>query len=415
MFGSLNNKNVAKQHRYDVSDLLQLDDFAFCEVWRNMPPEQRAAIPQAERNECYARYRLLTPHVDKSIDRMRREDERKQAQQLPQNNERRLRLTPIGELLAQPEEQSQWLVNGLLLVGGLSVLSARPKVGKSTLMRSLAADVACGHNFLGRATVKGLVFILDLEGKRGETVSALRRLGITAADPIKVFCGSAPEGAFDDLRAAALKENPSLIIVDPLQRLARVRDLNDYATVSNAFDPFIALARDTGAHVLLLHHQGRGGRDGVDSPMGSTAIAGSVDTILTMKRRVCGTRTLATVQRYGSDMEETVVTIDVCGHAALGGLMLEHEQQEAEGRILAYLAEHPDAEQADIREGVEGRWAVVRAALTALVKDARVSRTGTGKKGDPFKYSGSASSLEPREPENQNLVPPRQSVDEVVF
>jgi len=326
---------------------------------------------------------------------------------MPTTSDRRAKftLTPIGELLAEPQETIRWLVDGLLPAGGISVLAARPKAGKSTLARELAVRVACGGQFLGRATTTGAVFILDLEGKRGESINALRRMGVTAADPIKVFFGTAPEGALDDLRAAALAEHPALIEVDTMQRLARVPDLNDYARVTLALDPFIALARDAGAHVMLLHHQGRGGRGGVDSPMGSTAIAGSVDTILTMRRCKDDTRTLSSVQRYGTDMDETVLTLDSTGHLATAGLAREHEQREAEGRILHFLTEHAGADQAEVREGVEGRWAVVRAALTALLKVDKLSRTGSGKKGDPFQYviSGSAGSLEPWEPENQHL------------
>lgn len=325
---------------------------------------------------------------------------------------KRLRLVPIGELLARPAEEIPWLVDGLLPAGGISVLVARPKVGKSTLARSLAVKVARGDPFLGRAVAKGAVFILDLEGKAGETISSLRKLGASEHDPIKIFCGTAPQGAFDDLRAAAMRERPALIVVDTMQRLARVSDLNDYARVALALDDYIALARDTGAHVLLLHHQGRSEGEGVDAPMGSTAISGSVDTILTMKRRKdeSGTRTASSVQRYGADLPETVLMLGADGHVLAGGLMRDHEQQQAEGRVLDFLREHPGAEQADIREGVEGRWSVVRAALTKLFQSGRVTRTGTGRKGDAHRYlaaenagsAGSAGSWEPREPENQN-------------
>lgn len=324
----------------------------------------------------------------------------------------KLELVPIGELLAKPQEQTRWLVDGLLPAGGNSVLAARPKVGKSTLARSLGVTVARGGQFLGRDTARGSVFILDLEGKEGETVNSLRRLGATEGDPIKIFCGTVQLGALDDLRTAALRDRPVLIIVDTLQRLARVPDLNDYARVTLALGVFIDLAHDSGAHVMLLHHQGRGGRGGVDSPMGSTAIAGSVDTILTMRRREDGTRTLSSVQRYGTDLEETVVSLDACNHATAGARVRDHEQQEAGRRILAYLRDTPGAEQAAIREDVGGRWSIARAALTGLFKSGQVTRTGAGRKGDAYRYSvagnagfsDSAGSLEPREPENHNSV-----------
>lgn len=325
-------------------------------------------------------------------------------------DDRRLELIPIGKLLAEPQETTRWLVEGLLPAGGISILAARPKVGKSTLARHLALCAARGASFMERTVTKGAVFILDLEGKRGETVNALRELGATEQDAIKVFCGMAPKGAFDQLREAALADHPALIIIDTMQRLARIANLNDYSEVSIALDSYIALARETGAHVLLLHHQGRSEGSGVDAPMGSTAISGSVDTILTMRRRKdhADTRTLSSVQRYGSDLEETVVTMGDRGELGAGGLVRDHDLRDAGERIIEYLKGNPGAEQSDIKEGVEGRWTVVRNALTELVKSGRVSKTGAGKKGDAHKYwfSSSRGSQEPAEPEKPEFRPP---------
>jgi AAA domain len=48
------------------------------------------------------------------------------------------------------------------------------------------------------------------------------------------------------------------IIADPLFRFVRVRDGNDYAAVTNALEPLHALARESGAYVLAVHHLGKG-------------------------------------------------------------------------------------------------------------------------------------------------------------
>ena len=332
------------------------------------------------------------------------------------SSERKLTLEPIGKLLAEKGEETRWLVDGLLPAGGISILAARPKVGKSTLGRDLAVKVVRGEDFLGKKVAKGPVFILDLEGKRDETVSALRQLGAGENDAIKIFCGTAPQNAFAQLKQAALAERPALIEIDTMQRLARISNLNDYAEVSLALDAYIALARESGAHVLLHHHQGRTEGEGVDAPMGSTAIAGSVDTILTMRRRKGddAARTISSVQRYGQDMPETMLTMDASGRVNAAGFARDHDRQKAEDAVLAYVAAHPSVEQSEIRECVAGRWAIVRAALSELVKPYRPSgkglvRTGKGTRGEPFKYSvsGSRGSQEPAEPENQNLRPPK--------
>ena len=44
-------------------------------------------------------------------------------------------LVTVGELLAEPEESERWLVEGIVPSGGLTLVSAAPKVGKSTATR----------------------------------------------------------------------------------------------------------------------------------------------------------------------------------------------------------------------------------------------------------------------------------------
>jgi hypothetical protein len=51
-------------------------------------------------------------------------------------------------LLAEPDHEQPWLVDGLLLKAGLSMLTARLKVGKSTLARILALAVARDEAFI---------------------------------------------------------------------------------------------------------------------------------------------------------------------------------------------------------------------------------------------------------------------------
>src|SRR5262249_6059388 len=74
-----------------------------------------------------------------------------------------LRLTPLCDLLLEPEEQLSWTLEDKLPAGGLSVLCAKPKVGKSTWARGLCLAVARGQAFMNCATKKGPVIYLALE------------------------------------------------------------------------------------------------------------------------------------------------------------------------------------------------------------------------------------------------------------
>ncbi len=183
-----------------------------------------------------------------------------------------------------------------------------------------------------------------------------------------------------------MRDKPALVIIDPIIRMARMVDSNSYSEASGALEPFIAMARESGAHVMLVHHSGRGDRRGVDAPMGSTAFAGSVDSILVMCRSE-RMRTLSSVQRYGTDLDEVVLAMDDTGRITSSGTKHEHDEVEARQSIKAFLSTHPDAGQQAIKEGVEGRWSIVRSALSAMVTDQTVTRKGAGKKGDPHLYA----------------------------
>src|SRR5262245_17584786 len=215
----------------------------------------------------------------------------------------------LGDLLDEPGEEQRYVVADRLSSAALGILAGKPKAGKSTLARCLALRVSRGEEWLGHTTNAGPVIYLALEEKRAEVTAHFRALGATSADRVLILCASAPLDALARLRRETERIGPVLIIVDPLFRLIRVPDGNDYATMSAALEPLMVLARETGAHVLLVHHLGKGERAGGDAILGSTAIFGAVDTALLLRRSE-KYRTLASLQRYGADLEEITVTLD---------------------------------------------------------------------------------------------------------
>ena len=140
----------------------------------------------------------------------------------------RFALTTLEALLAEPQEEIEYIVEDMLPAGGVSMLAAKPKVGKTTLARNLAVAQARGDLFLGRATAKGPVVYLALEEKRSQVAKHFARMG-ASNEPIYVHVGSAPEEALEALRAAIAEHAPVLAIVDPVFKLVRIRDGNDYA------------------------------------------------------------------------------------------------------------------------------------------------------------------------------------------
>lgn len=228
---------------------------------------------------------------------------------------------------------------------------------------------------------------LALEEKRAEVRDHFRALGATDADPIYIRFAATPHDALARLRVEAERRRPVLIVIDPLFKFVRMSAEmgNDYAAMTTALEPLLSLARETGAHVLAVHHLGKGDRGDGDAILGSTAIFAAVDTALMMKRSE-RYRTLSSIQRNGTDLEEITLALDpVTFDVTAGPPRVEVETGEAAELILDYLRSvATPATEAEIEASIECRTKTQRRALRSLFHAGRVLKSGRGGKGDPF-------------------------------
>jgi len=299
-------------------------------------------------------------------------------------------LTPLTDLLAEPEIPIRYVWDRTLPAAGFSICAAKPKVGKSTLARNLALAVAKGQDFFGRATTKGTVIYLALEEIRAEITTHFRRMDSNGED-VLVHTGKAPANPLKALSEKIEEVSPALVIIDPLSRFLRLADFNNYGEVAKELELLIDLARDSGSHILALHHNSKGERDGGDSLLGSTAFFAAVDTLLTMRRRE-GSRFLYSEQRYGENLPEIVVNLDAQTGKVTAGGTLEMTQIDAYRlKVLDALGDETLAET-DIKDRVSGNTTLTGKALRVLCTDRVVTRTGEGVKGDPYLYAKSEKS-----------------------
>lgn len=296
-------------------------------------------------------------------------------------------LTHIRDLLAEPDEAVNWIVDGLLPAGGLSILGGKPKCGKTTMARAMALRVSRGESALGRTTERGPVIYMGLEDSRRLTREHLRTLGAREDDDLYVFAGTRPEQAVLWLQEQLEKVDPVLVVVDTLQALLGVSDLNDYSVVTAALNPILALVRPRRAHLQFIHHAGKGERIGFDSLLGSTALQGVPDVILLMRRKEDQTRTLTSLQRSGTDLPESVVTLDDHREPQLGPPKAEYEMDQMGEGILDYLTRQTEwQERIDVLAAVEGATKLKVDALDRLYRGGKVERQGEGKKGKPYLF-----------------------------
>lgn len=298
-----------------------------------------------------------------------------------------LSFTTLPSLLLEPEEQVSFIWEYTLPAGGFSICSAKPKVGKSTMARNLAVCVSKGKSFLGRRTVKGKVLYLCLEEKRAEVRRHFEAMGANDEN-ILIHTGSTPQNVFLELEAAIAEYSPVLVIIDPLSRVLRVWDFNDYAKMARGLEPFVDLARNYNTHIQVLHHDNKGERGGGDALLGSTALLGAVDTHIQLKRRG-NLRTISSTNRYGEDIPETIIELNKqTGIISAVGSLERVTQANIKNEILASIKEDEEITEALIKEGISGYPnGLISKSIRNLVDENKLIKKGKGGKGNPFTYS----------------------------
>jgi hypothetical protein len=330
-------------------------------------------------------------------------------------------LSPLAELLDRPIVATDWIWEAYLAAGTVSAVVSKPKVGKSTFARNLCLAVARGESFLGAKTRQGRCIYLALEERVEDVTADFRAMGATGEEPVLVHADSTPAAGIVALLDLVREKAPALVIIDPLFRLVRVKDEKAYAETYAALGPLIDISRNTGTHLLLTHHSGKSLKaDVIDSPLGSTAIAGAVCSLVVLKRTEAY-RTIQTVQRLGQDLPEIVIQFDPQSRTlSLGGTRFEADRSKAESAILEFLKDAKEPQnQAQIRGGVDGyETRIVRAALTSLDKAGKVAKSGEGTKGKPFTYefwfAGSQHIVQTSKPECEKVAPTRINTERIL-
>jgi hypothetical protein len=291
-----------------------------------------------------------------------------------------------AKLLEAPPKTARWLWGGILSEGETSLLVAKPKVGKSTLALNLAVAVSRGAKFLGRSTCQSPVCYLALEEKAEEIRRRLKALAVTN-EPLFLHIGMAPEEGVAELETRIVSEGLGLLIVDTLQKLIRVKDLNDYAQVISALEPVHEMARKTNCHILLTHHGVKGYRPGEEQILGSTGLYATVDTAIFLEGS--GTyRTLWTGrQRSGWGMPPIRVIMNP-DYSLSVWTPNDESNQEFFERIKTVLKNNPGLTRKELLKKAKARKQDVLSTVSWALKQnpPLLRREGKGIAGSPFRY-----------------------------
>lgn len=206
----------------------------------------------------------------------------KHAPRIAGKSERAFSYISADEMLKTPDKQEDWLVEGLLISGGTSLIAGAPKIGKSTIIRQLSLCVARGGEWLEMKCKKSLVMHFSMDEKQKTVRRQYRKLGLTGKDELLLSFGNTDNPSYmTHLEEDILKYKPGLVVIDTLFDMIRVDDSNNYAKLKPMLGTFNRIAETSGAHIIFIHHSNKPnaiyGEGSGYSILGSTAIFGAVD------------------------------------------------------------------------------------------------------------------------------------------
>lgn len=212
------------------------------------------------------------------------------------------RLVPFDAMATRPPPE--WLVDDLIVAGSSVVLYSPPAVGKSFVALDIAACVATGTWWHGRAVKQGPVLYVAAEGTGGLPVrvqawKAHNRMAWV--DGFDFLPGST--NLLDPAQAQTLAEltvakGYRLVVIDTMARVTAGGDENsgkDMGTLVAA----VAKLQAAGAAVLVVHHPGKEAGKGM---RGHSSLRGALDTEIEAKE--VGERLVTLVCQKQKDAQE---------------------------------------------------------------------------------------------------------------
>jgi AAA domain len=300
----------------------------------------------------------------------------------------------FSELRALPAEPD-WLWQGFLAPGALTMLAGHPFAGKSMLVSGLLRTLESGEPFLGRKT-KATSALLVTEEDQASLRERAGRFGLFAIRSEYLDRSSSVGLDWSALIAGAteraLAKEHRLLVIDTFPGLAGLGDEqeNDAGAITSRLRP-LQVAAGAGLAVLFLHHMNNG-----NQPRGSKAFRGVVDTSIRFLRRPKSrsfrleseTRSTTSISRsvraelvqapdgwFYRLLDRSSDATDVSTRSVDDLLWQSILEAGAQGITYAEL---------DGREGLTID--VAKKRLPSWRTEKRVGRSGAGTKSDPYRW-----------------------------
>jgi hypothetical protein len=300
-------------------------------------------------------------------------------------------------------ERVDWVWEGYLARGAITLLTSQWKAGKTTLVSVLLKRLSTGEPLAGLATAKTPVAIVSEERvpswrRRHERLQFGNNLSFLCRPFTSRPTRESWESLIDQLVTLGIERGIGLVVIDPLAQFLPGFAESQSTMMLEALQPLDRLTA-AGISVLLLHHPRKVEGTPGSAARGSGALCAAVDLLVEMKlpqgclpqeRR----RKLFAWSRYEETPRERVIELSEDGTDYVeSAIEVVDERAQDYVAMVEHLLTCP-ARKLSRKQLLDG-WpkkvpiphpAVLWRALDGAVKDGKLAQEGTGRKGDPLRY-----------------------------
>lgn len=257
----------------------------------------------------------------------------------------------------------------LAFEGRCTLLSAREKLGKSTLVGQGVASVRRGTAFLDGEALQGTVLYFCLDEPLNDLVFRLESFGAIDGVAIADFVPTPTE-----LRAMLAEVQPVLMVIDALIDFAGpvVQDVRDAMQWNEVLNPLRAIAAEFNVAQIWVHHAVRDGTRYADS----RALGAKADILVHL-------------EESPDDPNERLITTrgrNVPAHLRRYRLVYTQGRYELAGaelpistRVYDAIVRDPGVTKRRLRELVNGRNGAIDEAIADLIGRGLIVNRGGGR------------------------------------
>lgn len=312
-----------------------------------------------------------------------------------------IRFLSASEIRATTPVEPDWILHGYLARFCVTLGVGKPKVGKSRLAGGIAKASSRGAtSFAGRALRPGPVVWISEEA----APTLAHKLPNTDQLRILTRENAWPRPEWNALIAAGVAEckriGSEVMILDTLPYWSgmppeREKDSGAALIVMEA----LLGAASEGLAVFALAHSRKGGGEDGEAVRGSSAFAGSVDIIAELERvpDQPHQRALLALSRFPSTPGTLVIELDPetdewrpvsedADRASATTIAARNRADADRQAILDTLATGDPLTRAELEDAVGAPSRQWHPILDALLKAGTITRSGAGRKGNPYRF-----------------------------